>query len=126
MSVNVEIEGKLIVKNDVNQISDTFKKREFVLFIENERNPDYSDKIKIELKQDKTDLIEVINIDETIKCQCNITGRSWTNKEGVEMFFNTIEAWRIEKMQSAQESTATANFVPQEQLPEPDPDNLPF
>ncbi len=124
MSVNVEIEGKLIVKNDTNQVSDKFKKREFVLYVENERNPDYPDKIKIELKQDKVDLIEACVVGQTLKVQCNITGRSWTNKEGVEMFFNTIEAWRLEPITSQSEPAATGQYAGMP--PAPEDDDMPF
>lgn len=121
MSVNVEITGKLIVKNEEKQLSEKFKKREFVLYVENEKNPDYSDKIKVELKQDRCDLIEPIGVGEDVRVQCNVTGRAWTNKEGVEMFFNTIEAWRVERVAN---QAPSAPPVPSHDTPEDD--GLPF
>lgn len=27
---------------------------------------------------------------------CNLKGRSWTNKEGVQQWFNTLSMWKIE------------------------------
>ena len=76
------------------QITETFKKREFVLeYIE---NPEYPEFIKIELIQDKCDLIDKINIGEQIKVYLNIKGRKWTNTEGKINYFNSLQAWKIE------------------------------
>ena len=67
---------------------------EFVLeYIE---NPEYPEFIKIELIQDKCDLIDKINIGEQIKVYLNIKGRKWTNKEGKINYFNSLQAWKIE------------------------------
>ena len=82
----INIEGKLIEKFETVQITETFKKREFVLeYIE---NPEYPEFIKIELIQDKCDLIDKIDL--------NIKGRKWTNKEGKINYFNSLQAWKIE------------------------------
>ena len=90
----INIEGKLIEKFETVQITETFKKREFVLeYIE---NPEYPEFIKIELIQDKCDLIVKINIGEQIKVHLNIKGRKWTNKEGKINYFNSLQAWKIE------------------------------
>jgi|TARA_Y100000590_G_C15353580_1_gene876129 hypothetical protein len=90
----INIEGKLIEKFETVQITETFKKREFVLeYIE---NPEYPEFIKIELIQDKCDLIDKINIGEQIKVYLNIKGRKWTNKEGKINYFNSLQAWKIE------------------------------
>jgi len=90
----INIEGKLIEKFETVQITETFKKREFVLeYIE---NPEYPEFIKIELIQNKCDLIDKINIGEKIKVYLNIKGRKWENKEGKINYFNSLQAWKIE------------------------------
>ena len=90
----MNIKGKLVEIFDTVQITDTFKKREFI--IEDSKNPEYPEFIKIELIQDKCDLIDKINIGEHIKVYLNIKGRKWTNKEGKINYFNSLQAWKIE------------------------------
>ena len=59
--MNFEISGKVILKEDAQQISDRFKKREFVIEVENERNSDWNDFIKFQLTQDRCDLLETVS-----------------------------------------------------------------
>ena len=56
----INIEGKLIEKFETVQVTDTFKKREFV--IEHAENPSYPEFIKLELIQDKCNSLDNIEI----------------------------------------------------------------
>ena len=47
--MNFELTGNLIVKDDEQAISASFKKREFVIEVINERNSDWNDYIKFQL-----------------------------------------------------------------------------
>lgn len=98
---NFEIKGKVIVKEDVVQISDLFKKREFVIEVENEKNPEWNDFIKFQLTQDRCDLLEPILLNENIKVSFNIKGRKW-ERDGKDNYFSNLEAWRIEKVQATE------------------------
>ena len=51
----MNIKGKLIEIFDTVQITETFKKREFI--IQDNKNPEYPEYIKVELIQDKVDLL---------------------------------------------------------------------
>lgn len=97
----MEITGKLHLKYDEVQINDKFKKREFVLYVENERNIDWSDHIKFQLIQDKTDLIDATKEGDTIKVHFNLRGREFA-KGGKTSYFNSIDAWRIEPIAAAE------------------------
>ena len=89
----INIEGKLIEKFETVQITETFKKREFVLeYIE---NPEYPEFIKIELIQDKCDLIdkEEIKIKKNIlenETQLQVYTISTITGEGVSNLINHI------------------------------------
>jgi hypothetical protein len=99
---NYEIEGKLIVKEEIIQVSDSFKKREFVIEVVNERDEKFNDFLKFQLTQDKCSLIDKTEIGEKIKVAFNIRGRKW-EKEGKTNFFTTLECWKLfgaEKEQS--------------------------
>jgi hypothetical protein len=94
--MNYEVTGRLIVKEDIQAISDRFKKREFVIEVENERNSDWNDFIKVQLTQDRCDLVENMNINDMIKVSFNLRGRKWENN-GQTSYFTNLEGWRVEK-----------------------------
>jgi len=123
--MNFEITGKLIVKNDLQKISEKFQKREFVIEVENEKNPQWNDVIKFQLVQDRCDLIEKIQLDEPIKVYFNIRGTKW-EKDGRTLYFTNLECWRLEKIQDNNEIPQVSNFVEEDIPPVDDEDPLPF
>lgn len=86
-----------VVKNE-EVISDKFKKREFVL---TDASSMYPQDISFQLTQDKTNLVDGIQPNDQIEVSFNIRGREWTSPQGEVKYFNTLEAWRIEKMGAA-------------------------
>ena len=68
----MNIQGKLIEIFDTVQITETFKKREFI--IQDNKNPEYPEFIKIELIQDKVELLDTLNIGDEINVLINIKG----------------------------------------------------
>lgn len=90
----MNIKGKLVEIFDTVQITETFKKREFI--IQENKNPEYPEFIKIELIQDKVDLLDTLNIGDEINVLINIKGRKWEDKEGKIKYFNSIQGWKIE------------------------------
>tara|TARA_B100001989_G_C24527851_1_gene459765 strand:- start:1424 stop:1768 length:345 start_codon:yes stop_codon:yes gene_type:complete len=90
----MNIKGKLIEIFDTVQITDTFKKREFI--IEDTKNPEYPEFIKVELIQDKVGLLDNLSIGDQINVLINIKGRKWEDKEGNIKYFNSIQGWKIE------------------------------
>lgn len=121
------INGKLIVKNDAEQITGTFKKREFVI---SDESSQYPQEIMFQLVQDKCDLIDSYNIGDEIKVNFNLRGRRWENpKTNETKFFVSLDAWRLEKV--SQDSPV--NNLPPLPTQEPahignhdDSDDLPF
>lgn len=125
--MNYEITGRLIQKEATQKISDRFQKREFVIEVENEKNPQWNDFIKIQLIQDRCDLLENIQLNEEIKVYFNLRGRKWENN-GQISYFTNLEGWRIEKVQ-AQELTPTPPppaYKIEDIPPMPEADDLPF
>lgn len=89
----MEIIGRLVEKMQIQHISDTFEKQEFV--IEFAENPQYPEFIKLELIQGKCGDIDKFNIGTTITVAFNLKGRKWTDPDGVDKYFNTLQAWNI-------------------------------
>ncbi|PKQ63653.1 DUF3127 domain-containing protein [Labilibaculum manganireducens] len=123
--MNFEINGKMIVKEETQSISDRFKKREFVIEVENERNSEWNDFIKFQLTQDRCDLLETISLYEEIKVSFNVRGRKW-EKDGKVNYFSNLEAWRIEKVQAGSPVPEMPEFRAEDVPPAPEEDDLPF
>jgi len=102
--MSYEITGNLIEKYPMQQITDSFTKREFVL--EKTENG-FTEQIKFQLTQDRCDLIERIEKGSEIKVSFNIKGRRW-EKDNKVNYFNNLEAWRVAEMNTAG-NTATQN-----------------
>lgn len=93
-----ELTGKLEVKYDTQQITDTFKKREFVVKVTEEVNGrSFSNFIRFQCVQDRTSLLDKIKEGGTVKVLFNIRGNRW-EKEGRVGYITNLEAWRIEQL----------------------------
>lgn len=103
----MEVTGILKVKYDVQQVSDKFKKRDFVLTIE--PTSPYPQHVTMQLTQDKVNLVDSFNIGDEMKVSFNLRGREWTSPQGDTKYFNTIDAWRIERSGGAAGNTASNN-----------------
>ena len=108
----MNIVGKLIEIFDTQQISDSFKKREFV--VEFAENPQYPELIKFELIQDKCSLLDSYSTGNEVDVSFNLKGRKWS-KDGKDMYFTTLQAWRLELAKSGQDApAATSTDAPTE------------
>lgn len=96
--MNYELTGKLVEKFDTLQISDNFRKREFIIETIDSRNgTDYTDYIKFQLVKDKCGVLDNFDIDEEVKVNFNIRGRKF-EKEGKLNYYTSLEAWKLERM----------------------------
>lgn len=91
----MEISGKVYKVSDIQKITDTFSKRELVVL--DDSNADYPEHIKVEAFNDNASLFDNLNQGDSVTVSINLRGRLYTNKEGKEMCFNTIVAWRVQK-----------------------------
>ncbi len=90
----MNIKGKLHRIFEQHKVSDSFKKREFV--IEYKENPQYPEYLKFELIQDKCELLDPLKEGQLVDVYFNLKGREWTNPKGEQMYFNSLQAWRID------------------------------
>ncbi|MEE4197098.1 MAG: DUF3127 domain-containing protein [Bacteroidales bacterium] len=128
--MSFEISGKLIEKYKTVQVSDRFKKREFVIEkTESNGGMEFTDHIKFQLTQDRCNLIDAVQLNEDIKVSFNIRGNKW-EKEGKVSYFTNLDAWRIEKVSSQGQQSPPDDMPPPPSLEDmPDanePDDLPF
>ena len=93
-----EAEGRLFKKFDTAQVTDTFKKREFVLEIEDGA---YTQIIKFQLTQGNCEKLEPFNEGDQLKVTFSLRGREYT-KDGRTSYFTNLDAWRIESASTAE------------------------
>jgi hypothetical protein len=123
-----EITGKVIDISPVNQVSDKFKKREFV--IEKKETGGaavFIDYIKFQLVQDKCDLINESYLNEDVKIWFNLKGNKW-ERDGKINYFTNLDAWKIEKSSAdGRDMSAPSNTTLEDIPPEIDElSDLPF
>jgi hypothetical protein len=101
----MEVTGKIKFINAEQVVSASFKKRELVVTTEEQ----YPQHIMMEFTQDKCDLLNIYKVGEDVKVSINLRGREWVSPQGETKYFNTIQAWRIEKNAPGQFSPPAAN-----------------
>lgn len=89
------IEGKLLEKSETQEVTGSFKKREFV--IEYAENPQYPEFLKFELIQNNCQQLDEFQPGDDMKISFNLKGRKWTDPGGNAKYFNSLQAWRLEK-----------------------------
>ena len=90
-----EAEGKLYKKMDTQQVTDTFIKREFVVEMVDGA---YTQLVKFQMVQNNCEKLDGFNEGDDVKVTFNLRGREWTSPQGEVKYFNTLDAWRIEKV----------------------------
>lgn len=101
----MEVIGTLKAKFDTQKVSDRFQKREFVLTTE--ANTPYPQHVSFQVTQDKCSMLDQYREGDEIKIQFNLRGREWNGPQGIK-YFNTLEAWRIERIQGGSAPQASA------------------
>jgi hypothetical protein len=119
-----QITGTLKSKQSEQQVSDKFRKREFVI---TENSSQYPQMLSFQLTQDRCSLIEGVNAGDEIKVHFNLRGREWTSPQGEIKYFNSLEAWKIESNKQSNNGPQVGQPpVITESLTPSEPDDLPF
>lgn len=122
--MSFELNGKLIEKFDTQQVTATFRKREFVLEKkESAAGREFIELIKFQLNQDRCDLIDQYQINDELNVSFNIKGRKW-EKDGKTNYFLNLEAWKISKVSN--EAGQAAPPPSMDEIPPEMDDDLPF
>lgn len=93
----MELNGTIKLVRDTQEVSSSFKKREFVITTEEQ----YPQHILIEFAQAKVSDLDEIGIGDKVKVSINVRGREWINPQGEAQYFNTLQAWKIEVTEKA-------------------------
>ena len=109
--MSYELTGKLVAKYDTVQRTETFKTREFAV----EKTEDFNGRTitnyaKFQCVQDKTTIIDRVNIGDEIKVYFNIKGSKW-EKDGKINYITNLDAWRIEQILQSGTSKTDSDYL---------------
>lgn len=126
----MEVSGRIKMIDVTKEVgSSGFKKRDVVVTTDEQ----YPQSILVQFVQDKCDLLNNFQVNDNVKIDINLRGREWVNPQGETVYFNTIQGWRIGKVQAdapaAQQTPpmpAAETFAPATNVNQEDNDDLPF
>ena len=131
----MEVSGRIKMIDDTKTYGNNgFRKREVVVTTDEQ----YPQHILVEFTQDKCDLLNSYTVGEPVKISINLRGREWVNPQGETKYFNSIQGWRIEKLQPQAPAgggyqtppppaaSPQDSFEPATNYKEEDHDDLPF
>jgi len=122
----MEVTGKIKMIDTTKEVGTTFKKRDVVVTTDEQ----YPQHILVQFVQDKCDLLNGYNIGDNVKIDINLRGREWVNPQGESVYFNTVQGWRIGKLDTSKQSPEPipqeTSFTPATDLSKEEPDDLPF
>ena len=126
-----KLTGTVKLIKDTVQISEKFSKREFVI---NDTSSMYPQDILFQAVQDKCSMIDGFKENDQVEVSFNLRGREWTSPQGEVKYFNTLDAWRIEKVgqgmpqggPSEMNLDPIASSAPSVSTDSADDDDLPF
>ena len=102
--MSYELTGKLVAKFDTVQRTESFKTREFVV----EKSDDINGRtivnyVKFQCVQDKTGIVDRVNIGDNVKVYFNVKGSKW-EKDGKTNYITNLDAWRLEQLLQSKNS----------------------
>lgn len=102
----MKVQGTIVTATAIEQISDSFKKRNLILKTDADTN--YPQEINIELHQNNVDLIKGMVKGDEVEVDINLRGNRY-EKEGLPTrWFNTLVGWKVAKVGGAPVHATTA------------------
>lgn len=121
MSAETKIAGTLEKIMPVQEISDSFIKRDIVV----KTDGDYPQLISIQFVQDQVSLFDDILEGAKVEIDVNIRGREWTSPQGEVKYFNTLQGWKVSQLEAGTAPKAKPKAKAKAAEKEED-DDLPF
>lgn len=120
----------ILIKGTVVNLAETvevgekkFKKRDIA--VELEGGGQYTQEVLLQGVKDTCDKMDDLVPGTEASFHVNLNGRKWTNKEGVDQWFNTLQIWKFEVNKSVPVSTPQY-AQPADISANPEEDDLPF
>ena len=86
------LKGEIKTIKETQAITDSFKKREFVI---TDASGQYPQIIMFQSVQDRCEMLDNFNTGDMVEVFFNLRGREWTSPQGDVRVFNTLDAWKV-------------------------------
>lgn len=129
--MGLQARGKLFKIFEAQQITDRFRKREFV--VELVDNPRYPQTVMFQLTGDRCENLDGFDVGQEVEVEFSLRGREWTSPSGDVKYFNSLDVWTIEKVGGGSASAGGGSGggdppppTDADEPPTPTDDDLPF
>jgi hypothetical protein len=116
-----ETNGRLHVVSDTKQVTERFRKREFV--VELADNPRFPQFVQFELTGDRCDQLDEYKVGDEVRVEFSLRGREWKSPKGETKYFNSLDVWTLSR---AATNGSTRNAFPDDEPPPPSDEDVPF
>ena len=123
--MNMQTQGKIHATFDAAQVTERFRKREFVLELEGgSRYPQY---VMFQLTGDRCDVLDGFSKGDDVRVEFSLRGREWTSPKGEVRYFTSLETWSIDRVGDAPDAfDQDGGGFASEPPPPSDDDDIPF
>lgn len=118
--MRMEIGGRIHKIEETKQITERFRKREFVLVLE--ENSEYPQYVLFQLTGNRCEKLDDFRDGDEVRLQFNLRGREWTSPKGEIRYFNSLDVWDLEPVGKQ----ASVEEMPFGDAPPPGEDEMPF
>jgi hypothetical protein len=117
-----ETTGRLHAVNETQQVTERFRKREFV--VELSDNPRYPQYVQFQLTGDRCENLDGFRVGDAVKVEFSLRGREWKSPKGELRYFNSLDVWTLERAgANAADGPPEGMF---DDIPPPPDDDVPF
>jgi hypothetical protein len=117
----MEIGGRIYKIEETKQITERFRKREFVLVLE--ENSEYPQYVQFQLTGNRVDKLNDFKVGDEVKVDFSLRGREWTSPKNEIRYFNSLDVWDLVRIGDQQHP---ADDMPFGDAPPPSDDEMPF
>ncbi len=115
--MGLEATGKIYALFDAKQVTQRFRKREFVVEIAD--NPEYPQHVLFQLTGDRCDTLDQFEKGDEVRVEFSLRGREWTSPKNEIKYFNSLDVWTLQKLTGGSQA-------PFDDAPPPDDQEPPF
>jgi len=94
--MGLEARGTIYAVFEEKQITERFKKREFVL--EMADNPEYPQHVLFQLTGNRCEALDGFEKGDEVHVEFSLRGREWTSPQNEVRYFNSLDVWTLEKV----------------------------
>lgn len=118
--MNMQVQGRIHTAFPAEQVTQRFKKREFVL--ELDATSRYPQLVIFQLTGDRCAALDGFAVGDEVQVEFSLRGREWKSPKGDTRYFNSLDVWTIARAGEAESGGGFDDEPP----PHTDDDQIPF